>query len=249
MIDCQDGVLDDVPVTASTILDHVSIAVPSGRAAWPLLRGHLGGGWAAAGTADGFRFATFRYAGGMQVELLEPHRPERNDFLARFVAAHGPGLHHLTFKVPDLVAAVEAVEAVGFAVHAVRADDPGWKEAFLHPKVVGGPVVQLAEYDPDPPPPGPPELPQPAGSVAALRAVDVPVADVDRAVALFAGLLGGERSKPADEVGVAWPAIGTTLRLRPAGAPARLVFTGVAPGSVRAGSYDHILGVELELGP
>src|SRR5918993_2572674 len=98
---------EDAAVRSSAVLDHVSIALPSGRAAWPLLRGDLGGEWVAAGGAAGFRFATFRYAGGMQVELLEPHRPERDDFLARFLAAHGPGLHHLTFKVPDLLAAVE----------------------------------------------------------------------------------------------------------------------------------------------
>jgi hypothetical protein len=243
---------DDSAVKSSALLDHVSIAVPSGRPAWPLLRGDLGGAWASAGDADGFRFGTFRYVNGMQVELLEPHRPERNDFLARFLATHGPGVHHLTFKVPDLLAAVDAVNAAGFAVHSVRTDDPQWKEAFLHPKVVGGPVVQLSEYQPEPPPPAPRGLPDPTGPAAALRAVDVPVDDVNRAVALLAGLLGGHRSDDGtDGVGVTWPTIGTTLRLRPADAPARLVFTGVAPDTAhrRPDGRDPVLGVELTLAP
>ena len=36
---------------------------------------------------------------GMTIELLEPWHPERFDFLERFVARHGAGPHHLTFKV------------------------------------------------------------------------------------------------------------------------------------------------------
>ena len=42
-------------------------------------------------------------------------------------------------------------------------------------------------------------------------------------------------------------AIGTTLRLRPAGAPARLVFSGVASRSVRPNGRDPVLGVDLTL--
>ena len=38
---------------------------------------------------------------GMPVELLEPWAVDRNDFLARFVARHGAGPHHLTFKVAE----------------------------------------------------------------------------------------------------------------------------------------------------
>ena len=50
----------------------------------------------------------------MPVELLEPWAVERNDFLARFVARHGAGPHHLTFKVASLDAALERVRGAGF---------------------------------------------------------------------------------------------------------------------------------------
>ena len=57
---------------------------------------------------------------GMPVELLEPWAVDQNDFLARFVARHGAGPHHLTFKVPDLADAVARVRGAGF--HPVNID-------------------------------------------------------------------------------------------------------------------------------
>ena len=64
------------------------------------------------GDTPGFYSAQVRFANGMKVEGLEPRRVEENDFLARFLAASGPGPHHLTFKVPDIRAALAALEDV-----------------------------------------------------------------------------------------------------------------------------------------
>ena len=82
---------------------------------------------------------------GMPVELLEPWAVDRNDFLARFVARHGAGPHHLTFKVADLAAALEHVRGAGFHPVNIDVSDPEWKEAFLMPAEAHGTVVQLAE--------------------------------------------------------------------------------------------------------
>ena len=70
---------------------------------------------------------------------------EQNDFLARFVARHGAGPHHLTFKVPDLADALERVRGAGFHPVNIDISDPEWKEAFLMPREAHGTVVQLAE--------------------------------------------------------------------------------------------------------
>ncbi|MEV0720058.1 VOC family protein [Asanoa sp. NPDC050611] len=93
-------------------LDHVSLAVPTAAPAWPLLRTRLGGEWAIGGTAPEFRFSTLRYANGMCLELLEPRREPA--FVDRFLDRAGPGLHHLTFKVPDLLAATDAAGTAGY---------------------------------------------------------------------------------------------------------------------------------------
>ena len=83
-------------------LDHVALATRDVRDALDVLVGELGGTVLFGGNSVGFRPMQLRLGdatGGMNVELLEPWDVERNDFLERFVARHGAGAHHLTFKV------------------------------------------------------------------------------------------------------------------------------------------------------
>ena len=92
-------------VTDRYDLDHVALAAADTRAALRFLTGdarrHRS---SSAAQAIGFRpmqvWLGDRDGDGMPVELLEPWDVEQNDFLARFVARHGAGPHHLTFKVP-----------------------------------------------------------------------------------------------------------------------------------------------------
>jgi len=51
----------------------------------------------------------------------------------------------MTFKVPDIGAALERLRSAGFHPVNVDLSDPGWKEAFLLPREAHGTVVQLAE--------------------------------------------------------------------------------------------------------
>jgi methylmalonyl-CoA/ethylmalonyl-CoA epimerase len=167
---------------------------------------------------------------GMTIELLEPFQPEHNDFLARFLARHGAGPHHLTFKVPDLERMLERVTAAGYHPVNVNLSDPYWKEAFLHPREAHGTVVQLAEahddlpdlpsmvaqvrvqgphrnpqWWPDPPPPG--------DRSARLRKVVLAVPSTTPARALFAGVLEGRvHAEGEGWLELTWPA-GARLRL------------------------------------
>ena len=131
-------------------LDHVALAAADTA---PLLRFLTGTANATAlwgGYNAGFRPMQVLVGDGrdgMKVELLEPWEPERNDFLARFLARNGAGPHHLTFKVPDIVAALERARSHGFEPVNVNTDNPIWREAFLHPRQSHGTVVQLAESD------------------------------------------------------------------------------------------------------
>ncbi|MBV8951703.1 MAG: VOC family protein [Actinobacteria bacterium] len=155
----------------SVDLDHVALATPDARDAIRYLVGELSGIVLMGGHNLGFRPMQVRLGDereGMTVELLEPFEPERNDFLARFLARHGAGPHHLTFKVPDLERMLQRVVAAGYQPINVNLDDPYWKEAFLHPRDAHGTVVQLAEAHE--------ELPDIAGLVANVR-VDGPHAD------------------------------------------------------------------------
>lgn len=155
--------------------DHIALAVPRMADATPLLVGVLGGRPAYGAPSGAYRFGQWRFANGARLEVLEPLG--RDGFLHRFLAARGPGIHHVTFKVPDLRQACERAAARGYSIVGYRDDNPAWKEAFLHPKQAMGIVVQLAESAPRggpsslppwTPPPAPADPPPPA-EVLGLR--------------------------------------------------------------------------------
>jgi len=130
-------------------LDHIAIALPRIADAASVLETVLGGVPERMRPAGVFRWASWTYAGGGRIEILEPAGAD--GFLHRFLAAHGPGVHHVTFKVPDLDAICRRAERHGYGIVGRDESDPTWKEAFFHPKQALGIVVQLAEAGAAPP--------------------------------------------------------------------------------------------------
>ena len=222
-------------------LDHVAVATTDIGAALGALVGDLGGTIFSGGDGYGFRWVQTRLGeagAGMTVELLVEWEPQQNDFLARFLARHGPGQHHLTFKVSDLVATLDRVRLAGYQPVGVDLRDPDWKEAFLQPREAHGTVVQLAQVHRDHP--GTPELvraahagaphfepewwpapPAPASDPATLRRVVMGTPSMPAALGFFAGLLDGEIVDEGEDFAeLAWPGSGRVrLELRPAEAP------------------------------
>jgi methylmalonyl-CoA/ethylmalonyl-CoA epimerase len=228
-------------VTDRYDLDHVALAAADTSPALRFLTGPLGGTILFGGQGTGFRpmqvWIGTDDGDGMPIELLEPWAVDENDFLARFLARHGAGPHHMTFKVPSLVAALERVQSAGFHPVNVDMSDPEWKEAFLMPREAHGTVVQLAESHGHPETraallahvrangpnmhprwwadPAPPE-----GPPARLRRVVLRTPSLPAAVGFFAGVLHGDVEHDGDgRVDLVWPRgarIG--LELRP-GAP------------------------------
>jgi hypothetical protein len=175
-------------------LDHVAVAVEHWSDAWPRYAVELGGTWASGGLNIGFGPAQLRYANGGRVEVLQPWRPDDNPFLRRFLDRHGPGPHHLTFKVPDLAAAIAQARETGLSPVGVDLTNADWKEAFLHPRQATGIVVQLAQATyawESPPPEGFPTARR--DPPASLVRVTHAVADLDEGLGLFEVLLGGRR--------------------------------------------------------
>jgi catechol 2,3-dioxygenase-like lactoylglutathione lyase family enzyme len=208
-------------------LDHVALAAADTSEALRFLTGRLGGTVIFGGHSIGFRpmqvWVGTADGDGLPVELLEPWAVEQNDFLARFVARHGAGPHHLTFKVTDLAAALDRVRGAGFHPVNIDLSDPQWKEAFLMPSEAHGTVVQLAESH------GHPETraglldyvaehgpdmhprwwtdPYPAdGPPARLRRVVLRTPMLATAVEFFGGILNGEIERESDQrVDLVWP--------------------------------------------
>jgi len=173
-------------------LDHVAVAVERWPDAWPRYATELGGRWVSGGLNVGFGPAQLRFANGARVEVLQPWQPEDNPFLRRFLDRHGPGPHHLTFKVPDIEGALDLARQAGFAPVGVDLTHPEWLEAFLHPRQATGIVVQLAQAAHGWESPAPEGFPDPTGMApASFLRVSHAVADLGVALELFERLLGG----------------------------------------------------------
>ena len=181
-------------------LDHVAHAVPRWQDVWTRYAVDLGAEWSSGGPGPGFAPAQLRFGNGARVEVLMPYDPEVNDFLQRFIATSGPGPHHMTFKVPHLLTAIDRARRSGYEPIGIDLSDPEWLEAFIHPKQATGVVVQLAEAPNPWHGPAPEDYPRERrqrrdgpGAVPAAGLVRVvhAVADLAVAGALFVDLLGG----------------------------------------------------------
>ena|SRR3990167_2196052 len=81
--------------------------------------------------------------GESRIELLEPTSPD--SAIAKFIEKRGLGIHHLCLEASDLTKRMEELRKKGFhfvgepikGAHGVTA-------AFLHPKSMGGVLLELA---------------------------------------------------------------------------------------------------------
>ena len=249
------------------VLDHFAVgtfAEGSGGLGdgWDLFSGVLGGTWGYGGDSPGYWWGQVAYAGGPNVELLTPTGGPAGAFLERFLAGRGPGPHHLNFGTDDIEPVLARVREAGIEPVGVSLGNPAWKEAFLHPRDAFGIVIQVAQAGGErtwpPPPDGLPE----AGPACTFDLVEQHVTDLDRALALFAGALGGEVAH--QEPGTAeltWPGGGRIRLVQPSGGAAlpmggalhhvrfsRTVGAFSAADAERAGLLAKRLGVVIELG-
>jgi len=82
-------------------------------------------------------------AGDSQIELLEPTAPDTG--VARFLAKHGEGLHHLCFLTPSVDHDLTVLRAKNVpTVDATARDGLAGRIAFLSPEACNGVLVELA---------------------------------------------------------------------------------------------------------
>jgi methylmalonyl-CoA/ethylmalonyl-CoA epimerase len=81
--------------------------------------------------------------GDSHIELIAPLGPETS--IARFLDEHGPGLHHLAYRVDDIEAALATLTAAGVWLIDTqpRVGIRGSRVAFLHPSATGGVLTEL----------------------------------------------------------------------------------------------------------
>lgn len=127
-------------------LAHVGIAVRSIEGTLPLWRDGLGFTHTDTVHLESMHLRiAFLSAGGAELELLEPTSPDST--VSKFLAQRGEGIHHLSFYVDDLEQALAEAEAAGLALidRTPREGSHHTRIAFLHPRALGGVLVELCE--------------------------------------------------------------------------------------------------------
>jgi methylmalonyl-CoA/ethylmalonyl-CoA epimerase len=84
-------------------------------------------------------------AGTSYIQLLGALGPDTP--VGRHLASRGPGLHHLAYRVSDIAAALEHLheEDVELIDAAPRPGSRGTLIAFVHPRSMGGVLVELVQ--------------------------------------------------------------------------------------------------------
>jgi methylmalonyl-CoA/ethylmalonyl-CoA epimerase len=83
--------------------------------------------------------------GTSYVQLLRPLGPDTP--VGRYLVRRGPGLHHVAYRVDDVSAALDRLRAedVPLIDEAPRPGSRGTSIAFVHPRGMGGVLVELVE--------------------------------------------------------------------------------------------------------
>jgi methylmalonyl-CoA epimerase len=127
-------------------LDHVGIAVHSldeSLSLFESITGHKGYGRERV-DSQGVE-VVFLGTGEGRLELLAPTRED--SAVAKHLAKRGPGMHHLCYRVPDLVPELARQRDAGRRLidEAPRPGAAGHLVAFLHPKSTGGVLIELLQ--------------------------------------------------------------------------------------------------------
>jgi methylmalonyl-CoA epimerase len=82
-------------------------------------------------------------AGESRIELLEATSDD--SAVARFIAKHGEGLHHVAISVEDLQATIDALKKTGtrFISDEIKIGAGGHLYVFVHPSSAGGVLLEL----------------------------------------------------------------------------------------------------------
>jgi methylmalonyl-CoA epimerase len=131
---------------SSAVLDHLGVAVDSLERSVAFYEQALGLKVSGYETilAEKTRVAMLP-AGESRIELLEATDPDSP--IARFLGKHGPGLHHICLRVPNLAAAIERLKKHGARLIS---EQPGTgagshRYIFVHPASADGVLLELVE--------------------------------------------------------------------------------------------------------
>jgi methylmalonyl-CoA/ethylmalonyl-CoA epimerase len=127
-------------------VDHIGVAVEDLDAAVALYRDTFGMPLVHREVVEGQGVeAVLLDVGENHVELLAPLGPDTP--VGRFLAARGPGMHHVAYQVADIERTLGALREQGLRLidETPRIGIRGSHVAFVHPKSTGGVLTEIVQ--------------------------------------------------------------------------------------------------------
>ena len=129
-----------------TAIDHIGIAVEDIDSALPYYLEVLGLPLVHRETlGEQAVEAALLDLGDSHLELVAPLTPENG--VGRFLAGHGPGIHHVAYRVDGIEQTLAALANSGVQLidERPRTGIRGSRVAFLHPSSTGGVLTEIVE--------------------------------------------------------------------------------------------------------
>jgi len=134
-----------------TGLDHIAIAVPNLDQAIQLWQSALGAMLnhreIVASQKVEIAMITF---GELRIELVAP--TSEDSPIAKYLASRGPGIHHIALSTPSTPRELARLESAGVKLidRKARVGAGGTHVGFLHPRSLGGVLVELVDHSEEP---------------------------------------------------------------------------------------------------
>jgi methylmalonyl-CoA/ethylmalonyl-CoA epimerase len=102
--------------------------------------------WERMALPDRFMDVAVARVGGVLLELIAPTSDAAA--FAKYLREHGPGMHHIAYRVDDVAAALAQLKARGAQLidETPRVGLHNHLVAFVHPKSMQGVLVELVQY-------------------------------------------------------------------------------------------------------
>lgn len=125
--------------------DHVSLAVKDIRKAQDFFLRYFSAtmGSEVHLASEGFLLGNLNVA-GLKVEFIQsPGTGDKNDFVGRFIAKYGEGLHHMTINLKKFDSTVRKLKADGIRIVDESKNLRGEGEFFISPRSAFGTLIQV----------------------------------------------------------------------------------------------------------
>jgi methylmalonyl-CoA/ethylmalonyl-CoA epimerase len=130
-----------------TAVDHIGFAVRDIEAAVAFYSRTFGvSDWEQIAMPERHMRAAVASVGDMLLELIAPTSEQAS--FAKFLEQHGPGMHHVGYRVDNIADALAQVQQCGVQLidEVARPGMHNTLVAFLHPKSTQGVLIELVQH-------------------------------------------------------------------------------------------------------